>query len=212
MFSDTFRWTNWLVFFAFGILLTAATNDHTNPVKKRYQIVEGSKLYLKGTSNVNNFTCDCENRYGEQTVEVDRNGGYARFRNVDLTLPIKRFDCHNRKIDNDMQKALQADRYPNIRIALVDTRQNPKCLDGNCHDWFDVQAKVNITITQVTKEQTIAAKARSLGSNRFQLRGEQSVQMSGFGIEPPQAMFGLIKVNDWISFHFDLIVDVGEMQ
>ncbi|HOY06224.1 MAG TPA: YceI family protein [Saprospiraceae bacterium] len=212
MFSDKFRWTNWLVFFVAGVIMVAATTDHTSAVKKRYQILEGSKLYLKGTSNVNNFTCDCENRYGEQMVEVDRNGGYARFKNVDLTIPTKRFDCHNRKIDNDMQKALQADQHPNIRIKLVDAQQNAKCLEGDCKDWFDVKARVNITITGVSKEHTIAAKARTISPNRFELRGEQALQMSTFGINPPEAMFGLIKVNDWISFHFNLIVDVGEIQ
>jgi hypothetical protein len=212
MFSDKFRWANWLVIFAVGVVMLAATNNHTNPVKKRYQIVEGSKLYLKGTSNVNSFTCDCEDRYTEQMIEVDRNGGYARFKNVDLVIPTRQFDCHNRKIDNDMQKALQSDRHPNIRISLVDARQNAACLDGNCKDWFDVQARVNITITKVTKELSIAAKARMIGPHRFELRGEQSLQMSAFGIDPPEAMFGMIKVNDWITFHFNLLVEVGEFQ
>ena len=202
--------SRWLFLFL-GILLSAATPMHTNPVKKRYQILDGSRLYLTGTSNVNSFTCDCEDRYAEQVVEIERNGGYARFRNVDLRLKSKRFDCHNRKIDNDMQKALQADQYPHIRIALIDARQNGKCLDGKCNDWFDVQAKVNITITKVTKEQTIAAKARMVGPNRFELQGDKALQMSAFGIDPPEAMFGLIKVNDWITFHFSLMLSVDEM-
>ncbi len=180
--------------------------------KKRYFIEQGSRLYLKGTSNVNAFTCDCADQYGGQVLEVDRNGGYARFRNVELLLKSKNFDCHNGKIDHDMQKALKADQYPHIKIALVDTWQNPKCLDGECKDWFDVQANVNITITNVTKLQSIPAKAKIIGPNRFQIRGENALQMSTFGISPPEAMFGMIKVNDLIVFHFDLIVVVDELQ
>ncbi|MDO8368745.1 MAG: YceI family protein [Saprospiraceae bacterium] len=180
--------------------------------KKRYQIESGSRLYLKGTSNVNAFTCDCEDQYAGQVAEVDRKGGYARFRNVDLHIKSRNFDCHNRKIDIDMQKALKTDQYPHIKISLVDTWQDPKYLDGECKDWFDVQANVNITITNVTKLQSIPAKARVLGPNRFQLRGQNALQMSAFGIEPPEAMMGMIKVNDWITFHFDLIILIDEIQ
>jgi len=49
-----------------------------------------------------------------------------------------------------------------------------------------------------------------LGPNRFQLRGEKWLKMSSFGIIPPEAMFGMIKVNDDITFHFDLVVVVDE--
>ena len=212
MYCTNYRWLSWLFICTTGFLLMSATTHHSNPVKKRYQIASGSRLYLKGTSNVNSFTCDCDQQYQEQTLEIDRNGGYARFKNVDLAIPVKRFDCHNRKIDHDMQKALKADQYPHIRIALVDTRQNAQCLDGNCKDWFDVQARVKITIGPSTKEQPLAGKARKIGPRRFQLRGEQALQMSAFGIDPPEAMFGLIKVDDWITFHFDLLIDIGELQ
>lgn len=200
-----------LLFLILGFFLISSSNDHLIPVKKRYRIEEGSKLYLKGTSNVNAFTCDCEDQYAEQTLDIERNGGYARFRNVDLLLKSKNFDCHNRKIDCDMQKALRADQYPYIKIALVDATQDPKCLDGACKDWFDVQAKVNITIANATKEQSIPAKAKVLGPGRFQIRGEKTLQMSAYGIHPPEAMFGLIKVNDSITFHFDLIVRLDEV-
>ena len=152
--------------------LMGSSTDHMTIDKRRYQIEDGSRLYLKGTSNVNSFTCDCEDQYAGQVLEVERKGGHARFRNVDLLLKSKNFDCHNRKIDNDMQKALKTSQFPYIKISLVDTWQDPKCLDGGCKDWFDVQANVNITITNVTKLQSIPAKAKVLGPNRFQLRGQ----------------------------------------
>ena len=192
--------------------LMGSSTDHMTIDKRRYQIEDGSKLYLKGTSNVNSFTCDCEDQYAGQVLEVERKGGHARFRNVDLLLKSKNFDCHNRKIDIDMQKALKTSQFPYIKISLVDTWQDPKCLDGGCKDWFDVQANVNITITNVTKLQSIPAKARVLGPNRFQLRGQNALQMSAFGIDPPEAMLGMIKVNDWITFHFDLVILVDEVQ
>lgn len=209
----SFKTNTWLfnLLFLAGIAVLMSSTETTFD-RKRYSIEPGSRLYLKGTSNVNSFTCDCEEQYGGQVLEVERNGGYARFRNVDLALRTKNFDCHNRKIDVDMQKALKADQFPQIKVTLVDTWQNPNCLDGNCKDWFDVQANVKMTITNVTKTLSIPAKAKKLGPNRFQLQGESALQMSAFGITPPEAMFGMIKVNDWISFHFDLFVAIDEVQ
>ncbi|MBC7778220.1 MAG: hypothetical protein H7246_22495 [Phycisphaerae bacterium] len=203
---------NWIFNFLILIGMVCLMGTTTASDKKRYQIESGSRLYLKGTSNVNAFTCDCEDQYAGQIVEVDRKGAYARFRNVDLLMKSRNFDCHNRKIDNDMQKALKTDYYPYIKISLVDTWQDPKYLDGDSKEWFDLQANVNITITNVTKMQSIPAKARVLGPNRFQLRGQNALQMSAFGIDPPEAMMGMIKVDDWITFHFDLIVFVEQVQ
>ena len=206
----TIRWAAYVFLLIPIIFSTGSTDLNSITTKKRYLIADGSKLYLKGTSNVNAFTCDCEDQYTEQTLEVERTGPYARFRNVDLHLRTKRFDCHNRKIDADMQKALQADVYPVIKVSLLDARQPAKCVDGGCKDWFDVQAKVKLTIKNVTTEQQIPAQAKISGPNRFQLKGAHTLLMSTYGVHPPEAMFGLIKVNDAITFHFDLIVQVYE--
>lgn len=200
------------ILFLFSCLFLLNYRHAPNAERRRFHIQEESRLYLKGTSNVNSFACECQDQFEGKTAEVERNGGYTRFKNVELWLKSANFDCKNRKIDTDMQKALKSGQFPYIKIALVESWQNPKCLDGSCKDWFDVQAKVNITITNVTKTMSIPAKARILAPNRFLLRGESALQMSSFGISPPEAMFGMIKVNDWISFHFDLNVVVDEYQ
>lgn len=204
------RLANLLILISCFCLLNSSTSPYAE--RRRFQIQEGSKLMLKGTSNVNSFSCDCQDQFDGKVVEIDRKGGYAKFRNAELWLRSRKFDCKNRKIDQDMQKALKAEQFPYIKISLVDTWQNAKCLDGSCKDWFDVQANVNITITNVTKTMSVPAKARVTGPNQFLLKGESALQMSSFGIAPPEAMFGMIKVNDWISFHFDLQVLVDDIQ
>ena len=178
---------------------------------KRFQIETGSRLFLNGTSNVNTFTCDCNEQFAGIPLETVRKGGKLSFRNLDLNLSTGKFDCHNRKIDRDMQKALKAYYYPHIKISLLDSWQRPECLDGECKDWFDVQANVNITITNVTRKQAISAQAKLLSPNRIQMKGQCALQMSSFGVDPPEALMGMIKVNDWITFHFDLIIRIDEL-
>jgi YceI-like domain len=195
-----------------AIFLSGHSNHGKEPINKRYSLEEDSRWYISGSSNVNKFTCFCEDRPPNQFVELDRNGGHTRFKKANLSLRTKFFDCRNRKIDADMQKALKAETYPYIHVNLLDCWHDLKYSNGQHTDWFEVQAKVGLTITNVTKETSIMAKAKVLGSNRFQLKGEKALQMSAFGIVPPEALFGMIKVDDWITFHFDLTVQVEDVQ
>ena len=193
-----------------ALLAAKSGGQSVTMVKKKYQIAPESKLYLKGTTNVNTFTCDCTDEFPGSYLEVESQGDYARFQNTGLCISTRNFNCHNRKIETDMQQAMKAETYPYIRIELAETWQNAQNFKTECKDWFPVKAKVRITITNVTKEHQILGKAKKIGANQFQLLGEKALQMTEFGIDPPHAMFGMIKVNDWITFHFDLIVKVEE--
>lgn len=177
----------------------------------RYTVLRSSKLFLKGTSNVNAFTCNCEDRFPAQTFQVENGGKHARFSNVRLRMRTRKFNCQNGKIDRDMHKALKADAYDFITIELLETWYNPEQLKnaGN-NQWFAVKAKVKLTITDVTKEQFIEAEAKKTAENQFTLRGEKSLKMTEYGIDPPGALFGLIKVNDLITFHFNLDISLED--
>lgn len=185
-------------------------------VQKRYTIQRSSKLFLKGTSNVNAFTCNCEDRFPAQTFKVENGGQHALFSNVRLRMRTRKFNCQNGKIDRDMYKALKADEFAFISIELLETWYNPEQLKkAGTNQWFAVKAKVKLTITGVTKEQFIEAEAKKTADNQFSLRGEKSLLMTDYGIDPPGALFGLIKVNDLITFHFNLDIsleDVSEEQ
>jgi len=181
------------------------------PVKKQFTIEDNSRLFLKGTSNVNKFTCDCEDSYPKQTLEVESTGAQARFQNTSLSIATRKFNCHNGKMDHDMQKALKAEKYPHIRVELLETKQDVSHLKSGNSNWFEVQAKAKLTICGVTRTQHVAAKAQLISPGYFRLCGYQSILMTDFGIDPPTALLGMIKVNNEIEFHFDLYVRVSEV-
>jgi len=199
-----------LLLIIIGILGTSATPfaPFSPPEKKRYSIVKPSRLFLKGTTNVNKFTCDCEDQFVFQELEVEVGDAASRFQNARLGMTTRKFNCKNGKMDRDLQKALKAEEHPKILIELLEARHKPEHLKNPEAGWFDVEAKVNLTITNVTKVKRIKAQARRISENQFALKGSESVQMTEFGIDPPTAMFGLIKVDDLITFHFDLTVQV----
>lgn len=191
-----------------SVLSLFGATAHTVVRVQAYRLEESTRLSLKGTTNVNAFSCDCQERYQENTVEAQIEGGHVRFKRAELLMRPAMFNCHNRKIEADLQKALKADQYPTIKVALTEAWIDAKCLNGGCKDWFDVSARVEITLAGNTRNEHIAAKAKTLGNNRIQIYGQKALQMTAFGVTPPEAMFGMIKVNDWINFHFDLTVAV----
>lgn len=197
----------WLIWGVVGALLSMGFLPYAI-VKKRYSVEESSRLYIKGTSNVNNFTCYCEDQFGSQVFEAEPKGYVTRFQQTKISLTTERFNCKNRKIDQDLQKALRSDQYPYIQVALSETQCDPRYFQQASTGWWDVTAKVRITIAGVSKDHTVYAKARMVGPKRLQVKGEKALRMTDFGIAPPVAMFGLIKVNDDITFCLDLILQV----
>ncbi|MCS7037001.1 MAG: YceI family protein [Saprospiraceae bacterium] len=174
----------------------------------RYAIVRPSSLLLKGTTNVNKFTCACEDQFGFQELEVEAGHATSKFYNARLSMTTRKFNCKNGQMERDLQKALKAETYPKILIDLTEARYSPEHLKKNDTGWFDVEARVVLSIAGTTKEKSIQAQAKRISENRFVLKGEKAIRMTEFGIEPPTAMFGLIQVDDLITFHFDLTIQV----
>lgn len=207
------QWLRPTGFLLAGLMMLAGSWSFLpdKPAKKQFVIEDNSRLFLKGTSNVNKFTCDCEDRYPAQTFEVEHTGSQVRFQNTSLAIATRKFNCHNSKMDHDMQKALKADKYPHIKIELLETKQDANHVKSGSRASLEVQAKAKLTICGVTKTQQITAKAQILSDGYFRLTGYQSILMTDFGIEPPTALFGMIQVNNQIDFHFDLYVRVSEV-
>lgn len=197
-------------FFPVVFILSAAPApcEVSQSARLWFLIEEESSLYLAGTSNVNKFSCRCEDRYERQTLDYSHNSGYVRFQQLYLTMRTDHFDCHNRKIDADLQKALKSKQYPYIKVAFSDAGMDLRCFEKKCSGWFPVKINTEITITDVTKKVFMDAEARINGANQIQLRGSKPLYMSQFGVSPPEAMFGMIKVNDLITFHFDLKIQI----
>lgn len=170
------------------------------PFNGSYKILSHSRVYLTGTSNVNKFTCDCFNEFDMQTYSADLSSDeLIEFGNTFLQLPVELIDCKNRKMDKDLQKAMKMQEHPNVLVEL-----NKVKIDKANHS---VQASVHLTLAGVRKKYELQVKAEQQGK-RLHVKGNKTLLMTDFGIHPPQVLFGMIKVNDPITFYFDLQVEL----
>ena len=176
-----------------------------------YTITDQSSLYLKGSSNVNRFTCASVQTFAPATVEMTPlgDGCSVAFSKAVMDLRVTRMDCGNKGINRDMQKALKADQYPDIRLKLERAVVSNTSAVIDSHRWTPVTASTLVTIAGVTKPVKIRLEAKALTANRFQFVGSRDLLMSDFGVDPPSAMMGLVQVHDAITIHFDLIIEKG---
>lgn len=183
-------------------------------IEGHFKILPGSHIYLEGTTNVNKFKCDCGNNFDSNPYQIrNMEGNKMEFTNTLLLLPIEFFDCKNRKMERDLQKALKADQFPLVRIQLENiTVPKSHLASIESGNWTHANALVNITLAGVTRQHEIRVKAKKGLPNQFLFSGHQSMKMTDFKVTPPEALFGMIKANDEITFYFDLVLQLKQNQ
>lgn len=175
-----------------------------------YYIDAGSSLSIAGSSNVNKFTCNCSEQFSKGSIrfELQDGGKTLRFSHAGLHLRSKSLDCGNPQMNKDMYKTLRADQHPGIRIELTRAQlQEAELVTGK--DWSPLKASSQLTIAGVTQSVVFDVKAKRIAPDRIRLTTSKEVLMTDFGMEPPTAMLGLVKVNNTIRINMDLIVVVA---
>ncbi|MEZ5056726.1 MAG: YceI family protein [Saprospiraceae bacterium] len=173
-----------------------------------YNIDPSSKLYLAGSSNVVDFTCNCTQGFPDNEVYFQEDAAKKKwiFKGAELKIQSRKLDCGNKGMNRDMYNTLKADKYPTITIELLETTQphDKSFMEGN--HWVGMDAKVAITIAGVRKIHNLAVESKKLSNTKFEFKSCQTLYMTDFGIEPPKPFMGMIKVKDEILIHMDLII------
>ena len=197
-----------MLFTLFSSWFTDGTSATKATVTKKVVIAKESKMFLEGGTNVNLYNCDCQDKFAEMSMTIENDGNHAVFQNANLKLRTENLDCHNPLYNSNIKKILKADEFPYITIDLLETWQDAQLLQANDQSWFSIISKINVTIQQTSKVETVNARAQYIGNNKFRITGEQTLHMTDFGIAVPSFMYGLVKVKDEIVFNFDLVVEM----
>ena len=105
-----------------------------------------------------------------------------------------------------MQQALRADEHPYIDIRPVAMHlQRELPIVGD--QWVTLVAAAQVTLAGTSQDMELFVKARRIADRRWEIRSQKALCMLDFGIEPPTALGGLIKVRDEITINFDLVVE-----
>lgn len=159
-----------------------------------------SVLRIDGSSNVSDFTCEiteymrCDTLWGIQDPSGPQ---YAFTSNSALTVDIRRFDCHHKYITSDFRKMLKCETYPALHIRFL-TLEEPR--GGSV-----VNGRVMVELAGKRKIMDIRYKCEQTGQDLVHLTGDKKMRFGDFELEPPRKVGGLIRINEEITVHFNLL-------
>ncbi len=181
-----------------------------SPEYFNFQLTQSSRISISGTSNVNEFICLAYQDYaqGRGILEKNESNRHIIFQHTSIQIPVKSLSCDNQVMDYDMYQALKSDVYPYITLDLKEaytsggqkidlTKQSP------------IIVKAELSIAGVRKMQTIQINAVHSANGQLICRGNHKINLSDFNIDPPTALFGVIKVRELVQINFDLSVVVN---
>jgi hypothetical protein len=176
------------------------------PVKEkiRWIVQKNSSLSIAGHTNVNKFSCGVA-AYGEADTITCLNEGFrGENRGIPLRgalrIDIADFDCSNRFMTSEFKNTLKYKDHPRLVITFVSLDKMPV---------FSSQAEmvkgsVDVELAGVSRRFEINYTSSRIDAATLELVGNREFGFSDFGLQPPQKMGGLIRVNDVLNVQFTL--------
>lgn len=202
----------------------AATDD---AAASRFPLTRSSRLVLEGNTNLHRFRCTAAGLEGAiefaaarepllaaliafesgHPAPADSAGAPLPPPRFELRLPIVQLDCASRGIERDLRQALDAEHYPHIRFELTGVEQVRHAAASESITLLDLAGV--LTLREVSRPVRTTITARPAVDGNYRLTGQLPLRMTDFGIPPPVALFGLIRVDDSLLLRFDVEVAVG---
>ncbi|MHB8579420.1 MAG: YceI family protein [Ignavibacteriaceae bacterium] len=178
----------------------------------KYVTQPGSRLWIEGSSTINDFTCGARLVKGFAFIHSNDNlnekfsKGFKKNKDKDevvVTVLVHSLDCGLDAMNEDMYRAMKAAQFPILRYDLIDAHL---ISSADSSGWFDLATNGDLTIAGETNIVDIIVKVKSLPGDSFRLVGNKNLSMKDYGIEPPSHLWGLVKAHNQLKVFFDLIV------
>jgi hypothetical protein len=191
-----------------GLLIAVGVRAQEPPPNLGIHLAPESRFWIEGRSTVSAFTC--------QAAQVDRSimvgppseigeiaGLPDALKAAMLSIPVHGFRCGNRRMDRDMYRAMKADAFSAIEYRLWTYAIEALPEAGGT---YLVHTVGELSIAGAERVVAMEVTIEPMPDGRhYRVRGSKPILMTDFGIEPPTALFGLVKAKDRIVVHFDLI-------
>ena len=176
---------------AIALILTAShLFGQTN-----YVLNKDYKLTINGGSNLHDWTENVEKAAVNASVTWNSNGTFT-LNGLKVVVYVQSIKSSEGGVMNGKTyKALKSDSYPTITFTLTAPLQVSQ-------GGTTVVATGNLNIAGVTRGVTIHAKVNSTANNNITIEGAVPLRMSEFGIDPPNALFGALKVSNNVTIQF----------
>jgi polyisoprenoid-binding protein YceI len=164
-----------------------------------------SMVWLVGESNLHPFTSKSTKIKISTTLKQGPTEDFADalqsglVKDFTVNIPVKTLKSGDGLLDSNLYRAMNAESHPTIRFDMSRFKvkqTGPKELT--------LQATGRLSIAGKEREVDLLASG-TVVEGKIRVKGEQSLNMSEFGINPPTILLGSVKVKDKIIVHYDLL-------
>jgi hypothetical protein len=158
--------------------------------------VKNYKMIVEGTSSLHDWEsvvekAECKGIYviaGNSLTDVE---------DVVIKIPVTSIKSTKGKImDNKTYDAFNYKKYPNIVFTLSTQKINEK------NSTIDLIG--SLAMAGTTRAVNLTVSYKVLPNGELQIIGAKKIIMTAFGIEPPTAVMGTIKVGNDVSVYFEI--------
>ena len=185
----------------------------TNREVVRLVLAPESRLWLEGTSNVHDWSCDAGTIEAElqvRTPDAMPAGSTLpdAIDHVTVDVPVAEIDCGNGTMEGKLRDALEAEEHPEITFRMDDYAIIPDSADPTK---MLVGAQGTLTVAGVEQPIQLSVLGQDTGAGGLRITGSAQIMMTRFDIEPPTAMFGLLKTDERVLVRFDLVTSYDQI-
>ncbi|MBB6325380.1 hypothetical protein FHS59_000995 [Algoriphagus iocasae] len=181
------------------ILLMFGSFTINSQGSKVWLITGDSRLELTVGSNVKDFHCQSMDYHGTDTlVQVWEISSGRTIFNGKVTLKASSFDCHNRFMTRDFHNTIKAGEFPTVIIQFEQLVKQP--------DFDLINGEVIVSLAGKSEKYNVRCKITDYTNDGMHIEGSRSFSLSDFDLEPPQKLFGAIKINDLVLVDFHLVM------
>lgn len=158
--------------------------------------VKNYKMVVQGTSSLHDWESVVEEMECKGTYVLNDNVLTA-VSQVVVKIPVISIKSTKGKImDNKTYDAFDYKKNPEIVFALKSQTINPKN--------STMELAGSLAMAGVVKPVNVTVTYKVLSSGELQIIGSKKIVMTDFGMEPPTAMMGTIKVGNDVSVYFEI--------
>ncbi len=191
-----------VVLFSLSNLFAQADN------KVDYNVVNTSKLTIKGTSTLHDWKVNANIINGNLAVDNGSSETTAIANLGDLSemkviIPVKGLKSGESGMDDKMDDALKAEDNPTITYVL--NKVDSVVYNDKSKDEFMVNTYGTLTIAGKSKNIEMKVNGKINGNN-IVFTGEKKLLMTDFGVDPPTAFFGVMKSGNEITIVYNIVL------
>lgn len=193
--------------YGFILLLIAFCGVSNSQTKVTVALDKSSILTIHGSTNLLSFKLM---QFGAKimskpiSVIATQQGAKLFLSQNKLSIGVNNFKSDNIIAQTEFYKLMKSDKYPYLKIqlnhfVLGESSERNQPTQG--------EASIDFTITGVTKQYNIPVTA-SLKRDYVTVSGIKKMNIRDFGLEPPVAMLGLVRVSEWIEIEFRILCKI----